>query len=134
MNGQYVIQSKDQWRTQLWERLFGLRELPVVTNRARWQDINGRNVYAYDLDLSRLSEYQRYRFAGYIAKRTGRSYTNDVRPEIDSRVTYPVEASGCIVLVEESVSEDETAVQQRRPFLFVLSWLARLFSPRLMYG
>ena len=135
MNGQYLIMTTDEARAKKWNDLFGVDRLPVVTNQARWQDINGLSAFAYDLDLKRLSDMQRSRFAAIIAKRTGRSYDKDVKPEIDGRSAYPIEASGCRVLVEseDNVTVEETVVsQQRRPFLF--DWLARLFTPRIVYG
>lgn len=131
MMRQYLIMTNDETRADVWERIFGLRRLPVVTNRARWQDINGLSTFAYDLDLKRLSDMQRARFAATIAKRTGRSYDQDVRPEIDGRTAYPIEASGCRVLVdsEDNIEADETAVnQQRRPFF--VGWLERFMTPK----
>ena len=133
MSGQYVIMTTDSKRAEKWNSLFGVDRLPVVTNQARWQDIDGLSTFAYDLDLKRLSDAQRNAFAATVAKRTGRDYKTSVKPEIDNRSMYPISAHDCRVLVESEVLEDETAVsQQRRPFLF--DWLARLLMPRIVYG
>lgn len=134
MNGQYFIQTLDENRAKLWNDWFGTDRLPVLAPNPREWVRRGGAVEAFDVALAKLSEAQRNHFFGHITRETGQDY-DEVKLEYETSLigSVAISAENCIVLVE-SVSEDETAVQQRRPFLFALSWLARLFTPRLMYG
>ena len=118
MTIRYCVTTSDERRQSIWLALFGTDTLPVLHRRARWQDVNGRNVYAYDLDLGRLSQAQRNGFAGYIARRTRRNYVRDVKPEIDNKPAYPIPAANCQAIIDK---DSETAVNvDLRPFLCVV--------------
>lgn len=109
---EFWITTTDARRAGHWQRLFGSERLPVLHGRARWQWVDGREVPAYDLDLSRLHTGQRDRLAGYVARRMGRPY-GLVKMEIDNALSWPVTAAGC-----ELVTEEETA-ERTRPSLFM---------------
>ena len=110
-NEMAFITSKENIRAQTWLRLFGTSRLPVLHKRARWQQVNGRDTFAYDLYLAKLSQCQRDRFAAYVARKTMQRYV-DVKRELDAAPAYPIPARGCTVEIEEA----KTAVNQR-PFL-----------------
>lgn len=99
------ITTTNERRLRLWHNLFGATELPVMSPRPRFQYRKHRpeRIYAYDLDASRLTEWQRSRFAAYIARKMRVNYATALHL-VDA---WPIEASGCRVV--ES-SKEETAV------------------------
>jgi len=133
MNGQHFIKTTDGKQAKLWDDWFGTDSLPVLAPNPREQARRGGVIEVYDIALMQLSEAQRNHFFAHVARDTRSDYET-VKRELENSLhrSYPISADSCIVLVEETVSEDETAVQDRRPFLF--GWLARLFMPRLIYG
>ena len=108
----YSITTIDPKRAAVWENLFNLDTLPVLSATPRWQCLGGHHeTLAYDLDLARLSWIQRSRFAAHVAWRTRRPF-DQVLVELNTACSYPIKATGCI-----AVADSETA--QTRPSLFV---------------
>ncbi len=104
-SGKYFITTTSQSREALWERLFGADRLPVVHDHPRWQQMPGRgSLLAYDLDLRALHPAARRRLAAYVYWRVRRRYV-DVMMEVETAVSWPVDACDCTV-----VSDEETAV------------------------
>ncbi len=100
----FYITTSDPQRAARWERLFGTDRLPVLSAASRWDVVDGRERPCYDLDLSQLHPAQRQRLACYVARRTGRPYA-EVRVEIDTAVSWPVRAAGCVVVeVDEATA------------------------------
>lgn len=99
------ITTRNGQRAAKWLRLFGVDALPVKHERPRWQATANRDdvMLAYDLDATRLNEWQIARFAGYIAARTGTPFTA-AKKLVDG---WPLEAAGC-----EAVSEDVLSRQR----------------------
>ena len=85
----------------MWDRVFGTDHLPVMHPAPRWQVVQGRafEVLAYDLDTSRLTEWQRIRFADHLARLSKRPFAAALR-EINSGALYPIRASFDIQVVE----------------------------------
>lgn len=94
------VTTRNEQRAAKWLRLFGVEALPVKHSRPRWQVAPSRDdvFLAFDLDASRLNHWQRARFAGYIAKRTGVPFAV-AQHQVDG---WPLEAAGC-----EAVSEGD---------------------------
>lgn len=92
-----VITTRSGQRAAKWLRLFGVEALPVKHERPRWIAQPGGDMLAYDLDASRLNEWQRARFAGYIAKR------QDVPLKVALTMVdnWPIEAAGCQSVASE---------------------------------
>jgi hypothetical protein len=103
-----MIRTNDPRRRQLWLRLFGVDQLPVLAGRPRWVcDVSGdREVY--DLDLQRLRPGAVYRLAGYVARCKRRPYAL-VLSEIQTSGFW-VDATDCVV--------EETAAGKRPFFLW----------------
>lgn len=95
----YFITCSNAQRLAIWQKLFGMDYLPVLAPRPRWQFVDGREIPAYDLALSQLSQWQRIRLATYTAKRQGRPYP-EVLAELQATVSWPVKARDCVVVVE----------------------------------
>lgn len=106
----YFVITTDPRRAARWEHILGTEKVPVLCRHARWQMVGGREVLAYDLALSRLSQGQRDRLACYAAKRVRRPYA-ELRAEIEAAVSWPVAARDCRV-----VEKSETV---ERPSLFM---------------
>lgn len=107
------IRSTSQARTALWERLFGMNTLPVLHAQPRLQQLPGvGGVLAYDLDLQALHISARRRLAAHVYRRVGRPYA-DVARDLETAVSWPIDARGC-----------ETAVEEKRPFF--VGWWERL--------
>lgn len=88
----FVI-THDPRRAELWRNLFGAPRLPVKAASPRYQYRLHEpvRIYAYDLDASRLTDVQRYRFAAYVARRMGISYARATHL-VDG---WPIEADDC---------------------------------------
>lgn len=93
------ISTSDERRRQLWQHLFGTDTLPVCSAEPRWQELPGRAfpVLAYDLALRDLSQAQRNRFAGYVARKYGRAY-EDTLAEMETAVSFPIKADNVYVV------------------------------------
>lgn len=96
----YQVTTSDMQRRQLWQRLFGRAELPVLNARPRLQELPGRSVLAYDLALQTLHAGDRARLAAYAARRYGLDYDH-ARRTLESEATWPIEDRGDLKLVAE---------------------------------
>lgn len=98
---QAQITTSDQRRAALWERIFGTNVLPVVHGQPRWQVQQGRGfeVLGYDLDTTRLSQWQRARFASHLSRVEKRPYADTIA-EINSGKPYMIKASHDIQVLE----------------------------------
>lgn len=106
------ITTRSGQRSAKWLRLFGVDVLPVKHEHPRWQVFaNGRDVLAYDLDATRLNEWQRARFAGYIAKRSAIPFTVALK-QVDG---WPLEAGGCEAVSIADLSRRRGGQQQLTP-------------------
>lgn len=93
------ITTHDPKRLEKWWHLFGTDVLPVLDVSTREQLVYGHRVEAYDMLISRLSQAQRDRFAGYVHLRTKRPY-EQIRAEMNGATSWPIEAAGCVVVEE----------------------------------
>lgn len=96
----YEVTTTSERRAALWEHIFGTDVLPVLHHAPRWQ-VQGRGVEvrAYDLDTSRLTAWQRARFASHLARIERRPYLETIA-EVNSGQTYPIKASIDIEILE----------------------------------
>lgn len=94
----YSIISTNRQRQQLWIRLFGRVELPVLNDQPRQQELRDGPVQAYDLDLRSLHPGDRARLAAYAAQRYGMDYA-ETKAMLDVATSWPIEDHGDIELV-----------------------------------
>lgn len=87
------IQTSDETRRNIWLHVFGTDTLPVLAATPRWQAMQGRgfDVLAFDLALSKLSDAQRQRFAGYLSRKYRTDY-QAVLVELETAVSWPISA------------------------------------------
>ena len=101
----YYITTTDPNRRAIWQRLFGLDRLPVMSPRPRWQVGRGEfretEILAYDLDASRLHWMAKDR----AAKRMGVAVA-----ELGG---MPIKCGADVEVTEAAVSEE----WGKRPFV-----------------
>ena len=118
MNGRstlHLITTTDSRRAKLWERIFGTDQLPIMHATPRLQHMQGKadEVLAYDLDASRLTEWQRIRFADHLARIGKRPFSLTIQ-EVNSGALYPIRDSFDIQVVEPAAQQQSLASLLRR--------------------
>lgn len=99
----YRITTSNRKREQLWQRLFGRSDLPVLHAAPRLQELPGRTVLAYDLALQMLHAGDRARLAAHAAWRYGLDY-EQARQTLDGELSWTIEDRGDLELVTVDLS------------------------------
>ena len=108
----FYIATDSLQRADTWHRIFGTDILPVLSDQPRAQEKHGRTLLAYDLALAHLHYGQRMRLAAHAARRTRIPYP-EMRRTIETAVSWPIDATDDIKLVEVALPPPAFIIPQR---------------------